>query len=233
MKLKTINTGSKPQLDIYDIKENPEWRLAESMAAEFTDTSGIKCIYYPKDLSIKSDELYGETQDVEYMEGKSTRVLYEVGESPTLYSMFGMVATDQILVHLPQITYRRDVSQTRPPCVGDAIVIPHYRDIALMKTLSGRTFEVIHVAEDQVIFQLRSLVYSLYLIPYRFSEESKSAKDISMDIDDLYDPENAFQRFPNTDTPSITAFGDNDWINTESDALSAYDGIDTSIYGYR
>lgn len=234
MKLRRVNVGSaKPQLDTYDIKENPEWRFAEGIAAEFTDASGIKCIYYKKDFSIQPDPLYGETQDVEYLEGKQTKILYEVGEIPTLYSMFGMMATDQIVVHIPQIIYRRDVSQTQPPAVGDAIVIPHYRDIAFMKTLSGRTFEIIHVAEDQVIFQFRSLVYSLYMIPYRFSEESESARKISMDMDDLYDPNNVFQRYPNTDTPSITAYGDNDYINTESDALSAYDGIDTKIYGYK
>lgn len=232
MKLRRNIGSAKPQLETYNIITNPEYQLAENIAAEFTDISGIKCIWHQKDLSITSDYLYGETQDIEYLEGKPTKILYEVGEIPTIYSMFGMVATDQIVAHIPQSVYRRDVSTTRPPTVGDVIIVPHYRDLPFMTTLSGRTFEIIHTAEDQAIFQLRSLVYSLYMIPYRFSEESESARNVSMDVDDLYDPTNAFQRFPETDTPSITAFGDNSEIQTDSDALSAYDGVDTSIYGY-
>ena len=232
MKLRRNIGSAKPQLEIYNIKDNPEYELAESVAAEFTDISGIKCIYYQTDQKVLPDELYGETQDKEYLDGKATKILYEVGEIPTLYSMFGMVATDQIVAAIPQCVYRRDVNTSKPPCVGDAIVIPHYRDTPFMETLSGRTFEIIHVAEDQSIFQLRSLIYVINMIPYRFSEESDTAKRISMDIDDLYDSNSAYQRFPNTDTPSITAFGDNDWISTESGAISAYDGIDTKLYGY-
>lgn len=232
MKLRRNIGSAKPELEIYNIKDNPEYKLAESVAAEFTDISGIKCTYYQSDRSVLPDELYGETQDKEYLDGRDTKILYEVGEIPTLYSMFGMLATDQIVAHIPQCVYRRDVSRTNPPCVGDVIVIPHYRDTPFMETLSGRTFEIIHVAEDQSIFQLRSLVYVFNMIPYRFSEESDSARSVSMDIDDLYDPNSAYQRFPSTDTPSITAYGDNSKIETESQALSAYDGIDTSIYGF-
>lgn len=226
----------------YDVVENPEWKLAESVALEFCDIAGINCTYYLQNLDIEPDTLYGETQNKEYLEGKNTKVVYEVGEIQTTYSMFGMIAQDQLVIHIPQATYRRDISQTIPPKPGDAIVIPFYRDAPFMEQtreginpdydgLCGRAFEIIHVAEDQNIFQLRSVVYSLYCIPYRYSEESDSARNISMDIDDLYDPHCAYQRFPETETPSITAFGDNDWIEDKSEEIDEYQDVDRSIYG--
>lgn len=218
MKLRNNIGNAKPTFEIYDIKDNPEWQLAENMVAEFTDISGIKVTYYIRDNVISPpDVLYGETQDIEYKEGKETKILYEVGEIQTLYSMFGMLATDQIIAHIPQSVYVRDVSQTELPKPGDVVKV-HWYTNDFANTDIGRTFEIMHVAQDQAIFQLRSLVYVLYLKPYRFSEESDSAREVSSDL--------------TTSLPGISAFGDNDWIETQSQAISAYDGIDTSIYGY-
>lgn len=211
-----IGTGNWKTYDVYD---NPEWKLAQSMAVEFTDIAGIEAIYYCQDSSVLPDQLYGETQDKAYLAGKNTKVVMEVGEIPTTYSMFGMIATDQLVVHIPQATYKRDVSQTIPPKVGDVVVLPFYRDVPGMAstTTQGRTFELIHVAEDQNIFQLRSLVYSLYMIPYRYSEDSDSAKDVSSDL--------------GTGTEGISAFGDNDYIEVESAKIDTYSDVDRSIYG--
>jgi hypothetical protein len=133
--------------------------------------------------------------------------------------MFGMIATDQIIGHIPQSVFIRDVSYTTLPKPGDVVKVGWYTDdFTTDYTNMGRTFEIVHVAQDQAIFQLRSLVFVLYLKPYRFSEESDSAREISSDL--------------STELPGISAFGDNDWIKTESDALSAYDGIDKAIYGF-
>lgn len=222
MKLTRKNIGSaKPELEIYNIKDNPEWLLAESVAAEFTDATGIKIMYYQRDTTVLPDPLYGETQDAEYLEGKPTKILYEVGEIPTLYSMFGMITTDQIVAHIPQCIFYRDVSKTVLPRPGDVIQVKWYRsdfNEGNDHNISERTFEINHVAQDQSIFQLRSLVFVLYLQPYRFSEESQDARDISSDL--------------STTFTGISAYGDNVWIETESQAMSAYDGIDTEIYGY-
>lgn len=212
--------GGKGPWQTYDVIDNPEWKLAEAMAVEFTDIAGIQAIYYNQDTTVIPDPLYGETQDKAYLDGKETKIIMEVGEIPTNYSMFGIVATDQLLVHMPMATYRRDISQTIPPIIGDVIVIPYYRGV--MNSLGedpieGRTFELIHVDVDQNLFQLRSLVYSLYLIPYRFSEESESAADVSSDID--------------TNSPSISAYGDNVYIDSESNKIDTYDDVDRSIYG--
>jgi hypothetical protein len=220
MKFRKNIGAAKPQLDIHQLRDNPEWQLAESVVAEFTDATGIKILYYRKDTSIESDTLYGETQDVEYHDPVETKILYEVGEIPTLYSMFGMMATDQIVAHIPQCIYHRDVDPTEMPKPGDVIKVYWYRgDFDTDPELTNRTFEISHVAQDQAIFQLRSLVYVMYLMPYRFSEESDSARDAASDLD-------------TTMFPSISSFGDNEWIDTQSQAMSAYDGIDTGVYGY-
>lgn len=215
------NIGSaKPQLNIHQLKDNPEWMLAESIVTEFTDATGIKILYYRKNEAISPDPLYGETQDVEYHFPVETKILYEVGEIPTLYSMFGMMATDQIVAHIPQSVYHRDVDITEMPKPGDVIKVWWYRkDVPEEDELNHRTFEISHVAQDQAIFQLKSLVYVLYLMPYRFSEESDSAREAATDLD-------------TTTFTGISAFGDNEWIDTQSQAMSAYDGIDTGVYGY-
>lgn len=214
------NIGSaKPQLNIHQLKDNPEWMLAESIVAEFTDATGIKIQYYRKKSSVEADPLYGETQDTEYYDPKETKILYEVGEIPTLYSMFGMMATDQIVAHIPQCVYHRDVDITEMPKPGDVVKVYWYRgDFSDKPELSNRTFEISHVAQDQAIFQLKSLIYVMYLIPYRFSEESDSARDASSDLDTTF--------------TGISAYGDNTWIDTQSQAMSAYDGVDTNIYGF-
>ena len=225
MKIRKKNIGTaKPNLEIYNVRDNPEYLLAESVAAEFCDATGIKIAYYVRDNAIQPDPLYGETMDAEYKEAKETKILYEVGEIPTLYSMFGMVATDQIVAHIPQSVYYRDISQTEKPKPGDAIVVHWYRgSFEEDPDPDERAFEINHVAEDQSIFQLRSLVFVLYLMPFRFSEESDSARNISLAIHDV----------DTNQPPSISAYGDNVWIDTESDAMSAYNGIDTTIYGFR
>ena len=207
---------TKPKWSIYDVLENPEYRLSESVAVEFCDIVGMKMWYYAQDGTITPDKLYGETQNRAYLNGKESKVIYDVAEIPTVYSMFGMIATDQVVAHMPQATYRRDISNTLVPKVGDILIFEWYRDVTKFDVLQGRTFEIIHAAEDQNIFQLRSLVYSFYLIPYRFSEESDSARALSSDLP--------------TATPSITAFGDNDWIDTQSEAIDSYSDVDASIY---
>lgn len=205
---------NKPQWNLYNLTDNPDHQLAESFVAEFTDITGITCTYYRRDPSVLPDQLYGETQDAEYLEGKETKIIYDVGDIPTVYSMFGMLATDSIVAHIPQSIYRRDVDpNTAPtsstvPMVGDAIYIPYF----------NRSFEVMHVAEDDKIFLLKSLVWVLNLKPFRFSEESDSAADVSADI--------------TTTTPSITAFGDNDYIEEQSNTIDTYSDVDSTIYGY-
>lgn len=204
---------NKPDWNIYDVKDNPEYWLAESYATEFCDIAGIACIYHSRDNTIKADPLYGETPTIGYLAGKSTKIIFEVGDISTLYGMFGMVATDAIVAHIPQATWYRDVSKTEVPKPGDVVMIPFYQQ-NYDGIMSGRSFEITHAAFDQALFQLKSLVHVLYMIPYRFSEESQSARDVSSDL--------------SMDMPGISAYGDNTWI--DENAYTSPD-VDSSIYG--
>jgi hypothetical protein len=220
---KKKNIGNaKPQLDTYNIIDNPEWQLAQSLVCEFTDATGIKITYFQKNENQvgQYDPLYGETQDASYKDGKETKILYEVGEINTIYSMFGMMNTDQLVAHIPQSIFLRDVSKTEWPKPGDLLQVEWYMgDFAQDGVPDRRNFTITHVAQDQSIFQLRSLVFVLYLAPFTFSEESQSARDISIELS-------------GDDFDTISDFGDNEFIDTASKELSAYDGISTKIYGF-
>jgi len=74
------------------------------------------------------------------------------------------------------------------------------------------------------------MIWGFVLKPYRFSEESKSAEEISR-----------FNRDPSppidldTTTTPLTAYGDNKELEEESDEIFDYDkdaDIDSKIYGY-
>jgi hypothetical protein len=207
---------NKPGWRFYDIVDNPEYQYGENLVTEYTDIVGIECTYYISDQSVLPDQLYGEKQDVEYQDGKVTKIIYEIGEVPTVYSMFGVMAQDTIVAFMPRSVYKRDVSQTEVPKVGDVVKIALYPfDFSDDQDRAGRTFEIIHVAQDTSYFQYRSLVYVFNMIPYRFSEESQSAEDVSSDL--------------STTSPSITAFGDNEWIDENKQIDTS---VDSSIYGY-
>ena len=204
---------NKPSWNLYQIKDNPEYHLAESYAAEFCDIVGIECTYYSRDNSEVADVLYGETPTIGYKTGKVTKIIYEVSEIPTLYSTFGMVATDSLVAHIPQAVWYRDVSKVEMPKAGDVIVVSFYQQ-SYDGVIAGRTFELSHAAQDQNVFQLKSLVHVLYLIPYRYSMESVSARNVSSDLD--------------LTTVGISAYGDNAWV--EENAYVSPD-VDKSIYG--
>ena len=208
-----LNGHNKPKWNLYDIKDNPEYLLAESYASEFCDIVGIDCTYYLRDPSVIPDPLYGEFPTKGYLDGKKTKILYGVDEIPTLYGMFGMVATDSLIAHIPQSIWYRDVSKTAMPSPDDVIVIDFYQE-DYNGSIEGRTFKVNHSAFDQSIFQLKSLVHALYISPYSFSEESQSARDVSSDLSDIL--------------PGISAYGDNSWISA---AKYIPTDVDSSVYG--
>jgi hypothetical protein len=209
---------NKPKWQIYDVHNNPEWELAENYVTEYCDIVGIECIYYMYDDNIKPDDIYGEWNNKEFIQGKKTSLIMDIVETPTNYALFGMVANDQLTVHIPQATYRRDISRRRPPRVGDVIVLPFYRNVPNSldeDSLVGRTFDINHVATDLGIFQYNALTYTFYISPYIFSEQSESAREISSEGDDI----------------SVIDYGDNDNVQNESELIYDYVDVDRRIYG--
>ncbi|MBU0847685.1 hypothetical protein KKH23_10905, partial [Patescibacteria group bacterium] len=105
--------------------------------------------------------------------------------------------------------FSRDVSGGYEPKPGDVI-----------QTLwNERSYEVVDVGAEGSIFQLKKMIWEFILKPYRFSDQSESAQDISWDVD-------------STLSEPLTAYGDNAWIEEESDDIDLYSDVDSSIYGF-
>ena len=214
----------KPKWDLYHIQNNVEHDLFESVITEFTDISGVECLYYIRDRSVKLDYFYGETDKARtryLVPPKKTRLIYEPTEEPTLTTGYGIYSEEVIsFASIPKYTFTRDVSAGYHPVPGDCLI-----------TLwNNRAYEIADVAEEEKIFQLKKMIWGFVLRPYRFSEQSDSAKEISR-----------FNRDPSppidTDTTitPLSAYGDNDELEDESDDIFDYDNdidIDSEVYGY-
>jgi len=231
----------KPKWDLHHLRHNPEHDFFMGVIVEYTDISGIECFYYIRDESVPKDWLYGESDRTRYLEPKKTRLIYEPTEESTLTTGFGINSEEVIqFASIPKLTFSRDVSGGGyHPKPGDAII-----------TLwNDRAYEIADVGEEEKIFQLKKMVWGFVLRPYRFSEESESAERISR-FNRLPSPHLNTDRdvgtshphnttIPHTDTGTLTtpltAYGDNEEIEEESEEIFDYDkniDIDTSIYGY-
>jgi len=207
----SLKSQPKPKWQLYDLVNNPEHDLFDSFVVEFTDISGIKVNYYILNTdTIDMDTLYGEATNLSYGSAKVTKVIYEPTAEPTIYKSFGLVSDENIQFALiPKTTFSRDVSSSIEPKPGDII-----------QTLwNSRTYEVTDVGSEAHIFQLSKMIWELILKPYRYSEQSDSAKSLLQSPDStLSDP--------------LSAYGDNEFIEDQSDDIDTYSDTDTSIYGY-
>lgn len=196
----------KPTWELYDItEENPEWELYENYIVEFTDISGIKINYYIRSEDVDMDTLYGESTNTEYLDAISTKLIYEPTEEISMTNPFGIVSEEAIqYAFIPKFTFSRDVSAGYNPKPGDV----------LTTIWNNRNYEIVDVSEEVHIFNLYKASWALLLKPYRFSEQSVSSKEI------LKSPDNTY-------SDPITAYGDNEWYEDESDTIDASVGDDT------
>lgn len=205
----------KPKWELYDLNENPEHDLWEEYIVEFVDISGIKIEYYISNYdTMDKDELYGEPkyQNITYADAVGSKMIYEVTEEPALITSYGINSEDMIMFgYMPVKTWIRDISTTKEPKPGDVI-----------RTLwNSRAYEVVTIKKEIAIFELYKRAYNFILKPYRFSEESEEARDISINPD-----------LTTTSPSGIESFGDNDYLEETSDDIDEYGDVDTSIYGY-
>jgi len=212
-----INNIIKPKFNLYQISNNIEADLFESYIVEFTDIAGIEFDYRIRDENITDvDSLYGEPlyQNTLYSAPHRSKFIYEPTEEPTLTTPFGINSTEMIQFALiPKFTFTRDVSGGGyHPKPGDVVTT----------TWNNRSYEVVDVGEEEKIFQLQKMIWELILKPYRFSEQSQSGRDIAQfNIDPT-----------ETGSDTIEDYGDNVYIETESDKLDTYADVDSSIYGF-
>jgi hypothetical protein len=213
-----INT-TKPTWDLHHLQDNIEHELFQSVIAEYTDISGILCEYYIR-KEVNKDYLYGESVQTKYESPMKTKLIYEPEDEPTLTTGFGINSEETISwASIPKWTFSRDVSAGYHPKPGDAIIT----------TWNNRAYEIADVHEEEKIFQLKKMIWGFVLKPYRFSDESQSARDISRFTRLPTDP----NKILDTTTEPLTAFGDNKELEEESDEIFNYgDSYDSSVYGY-
>ena len=206
-----VSEMAKPTWSLYDGQTTIEQDLFVSSIVEFTDISGILCNYYVRNTdSITMDTLYGESTNTEYKWKSSTKIIYEVTEEASITNSFGIVSEDVIqYAMIPVFTFSRDISGATEPKPGDV----------LTTTWNERSYEVVDVGQEAKIFQLGKFIWELILKPYRFSEQSESAKTpLSIAADSLL-------------TDPITTYGDNTFIEEQSDLIDDLSDVDTNIYG--
>lgn len=212
---------TKPLWQLHHLQGNVEHDLFESIISEFTDISGIIAKYYIRDSSRENDYLYGEGLATRYFGPYDTKLVYEPTEEPTLTTGFGINSEEVISwSSTPKFTFSRDVSAGYHPKPGDAIV-----------TLwNNKAYEIADVHEEEKIFQLKKMIWGFVLRPYRFSDESDSARDISRFTREPTDT----NLIKDTTSQPLTAFGDNDELEKESDDIFNYESnnYDTNVYGY-
>lgn len=205
----------KPKWELYDLNENPEHDLWEDYIVEFVDIGGIWVNYYISNYdTMTKDELYGEPlyQNITYSDAGASKMIYEVTEEPALITSFGINSEDMIMfAYMPVKTWIRDISETEEPKPGDVITTPW----------NNRSYEVVTIKKELAIFELYKRAYNFILKPYRYSEESSSAKDLSINPD-----------LTTTSPSGIESFGDNDYFEESSNDIDEYGDVDTSIYGY-
>ena len=223
---------TKPTWSVEDLTVgNAEVEYFEDSIVEFTDIVGISISYRMKDITVPSDTLYGETPNAEYLTAKRTKLIYDVSEEANIIRSLGFTSDESIsFAEIPVYTFSRDVSAATPdgwPAVGNTTPpenylsnpVPRPGDV-LTVLWNELAYEVVTVVDRNRVFQLAKKVYGLVLRPYRYGEQSDSAKEMLADMD-------------TTVTSPITGFGDNEYYETESDEIYDYpSSVDTDIYGY-
>jgi len=208
--------------ELYNIASNVEQDLFKGYISEFTDIAGIKIEYYIRDENIVMDDLYGESTNTRYLAPLETKVIYDPTEEATMTTGFGIHSEEQIQFALiPKFTFTRDVSAGYHPKPGDVI-----------KTIwNNRAYEIADVGEEQHIFQLNKPIWEFILKPFRFSDQSQSIGDNIVGPDDIstFNSDPTPELDPDTTTQPLTAYGDNEFIEEESDEILDYDN---SVYGF-
>lgn len=198
------------QWQVHDL-QNPEHDLFESLLVEQNDIYGFEVLYYRYDQSKQMDPLYGEDQTAKFLPAKRTKITYSPTEEVRIADMFGLVGDEAIsYLQMPQYTFKRDVigdlETNLEPVAGDVIHL----------LWNGVSYEVVDVGLELNVFQNRKFGYEVRVRPFRYSEQSDSYEEaLSTD-----------------NSPQVSAWGDNEWIEEESDKIDNYTNVDEAIYGY-
>ena len=202
---------AKPKFNLYDCRTTSE-PLFKEIIEEFNDIAGIEIGFWILDPAISYDDLYGESTEHSYLGPYTTKCVYEVSEEETMTNTFGIVGEEMIqYAEMPKSTFTRDISAAYEPKPGDVITT----------AWNDRAYEIVDVHEEAKIFHLNKMIWGFILRPFRFS-----ATDEVGFTDGMISPDIT----PDTWTDPLTAYGDNVFIEEESDDISSVP--DSAVYGY-
>lgn len=249
----TLTPGSKPHWKLLQVRENPEHDLFDSVISEFNDIAGFDADFWIRKVDpTKTDQLYGEDTTVEWDGPYRTSVVYKPTEETKMFDFMGFSSDDHIqYMEMARTVFWRDVQPDEEyhymPKVGD-----------LIKTLwNNMSYEIMDVGSEEKVFQGKKMMFEFICKPYRYGHESKTADDFiftepsSADTQefDLVSPglSSEFDLFDENDLPEnmetytqtvcasgeyVSPYGDNDFLEEESNKINKYNDIDTKIYGF-
>lgn len=221
-----------PLWRLYDITtDNPEHYLYDSLIVEFTDIAGFEIdIYFP---IVDWDTLYGEDPNTNLSSPITTKLIYEPTEETSILESFG-ITSDETLQYavIPKTMFARDCTDTflSIPSLSADFVYP-VPGMVIHTKWNNRKYEVVNAGAEQQIFQAKKLIWELILRPFRYSSESLEHYRLhTLDTTaTLTSAGSASDGNPIYD--EMLVYGDNDWIDDESDAIDDYSDIDEAVFG--
>jgi len=223
-----------PLWNLFNQENDCEQQLFQSIVEEFTDIAGFPIKFW---MSLpEHDDIYGEDATNTYAEPVETRLIYEPSEENGIINAFGFQSDDVLqYTMIPKTTFIRDIGttfQTYHPS-GD-IIQPVVGDV-ITTLWNNRNYEIVDLGSEERIFMGQKHIWEMILRPYRFSEQSDKAREIHLppNEDDItvIDEEMDNQPGPDEQNYSSDRYGDNSWVEDESDDVDDYNDVDKKIFG--
>lgn len=221
-----------PAWRFYDITtDNPEHLLYDSLIVEFTDIAGFEIdIYFP---IVDWDQLYGEDPNTNLTDAITTKLLYEPTEETSILESFG-ITSDETMQYavIPKTLFTRDCEATfmATASISGDVVYP-VPGMVIHTKWNNRKYEVVNVGAEQQIFQAKKLIWEMILRPFRYSHESLTHHRLhTLNTTAMWTSSGS----AGTGQPvydDLLVYGDNAWIEEESDVIDSYDDIDEKIFG--
>lgn len=225
-----LDTNNVPAWNLYDTMPcNPEHAFFESTIVEYNDIQGFPIEI--KVLLTTDERLWGEDPNSRLSDPITTKATFEPSEETSILNMWGIVADDTMqYIIIPKATYLRDMAwlYANTPELSGRAVQPMVGDV--IKTIfNNRNYEVTDVGSEQAIFQGKKFAWELIVKPFRYSEQSDEHRETHMGLYD--DPFETLVPDPTGGTVpqnnyAKDRFGDNTFIETESESIDDYRDID-------
>jgi len=223
-----------PLWNLFSQEQNCEAELFQSLLDEFTMIAGFPIKYY---ISLSNmDQLYGEDATNDYAPPIDTKLVYEPTEEASILDSFGFRGDDVIqYAMIPKITLHQHLGSTFYTYHPSGNIVQPFVGDVITTTWNHRNYEIVDIGSEERIFQGQKHIWELILRPYRFASEGKKAREIhhTDNTDEIEIIEDEMEEGPGVeerDYPSIK-YGDNTWIEDESDDIDDYDDVDKGIFG--